>query len=151
MRRLLILATALFALVALAPLAAAGNGLKFETIGLNEYAAAGVDVELGLPGVPLRPFVEVVGWWASNDEQVTHVQAGAGARFYLFAPSSGLFAEARARYVVPIENTGEASVVFLAGGGYRLKALIGLDVYASATLSEHDILPKYLAGVRIGF
>lgn len=152
MRRAIIFILAALMAATLGSAALAGTGVKFETEGLDKYSAGGVDLELGLPGIPLRTFVEVLGWWAQNDDQVTHVQAGVGARFYLFAPSSGLFAEGRYRYIVPLDDTLEPSTSILAGLGFRLRPVIGgIDVYAATTLTDHDILPKYLVGARIGF
>lgn len=152
MRRTLLFVLTLIMTLSFAALTSAGNGFKVETAGLNAYTAAGIDLELGVPGVPLRPFTEVLGWWASNDHQVTHLQAGLGARFYITSSSTGLFAEARMRYIAPFGDTAEASSAIVAGLGYRLRPLIGgIDIYAATTLSENNVLPKYLFGARVGF
>lgn len=146
----LILAAALA--LSLSPAALAGHGIKIETEGLDKYTSVGLDLEIGLPGVPLRPFAEVLGWWSQADTQPNHVQAGLGARYYIAAASSGLFAEAKLRYVSTFAEDAEPGTALLAGLGYRISPGIGsLDLFAVTTLSEHDLLPRYIFGARIGF
>lgn len=147
----------LFVLVAalaltLSPTVLAGHGVKVETEGLDKYTSVGIDLELGLPGIPLRPFTEVLGWWSQADTQPNHIQAGVGARYYLMAAPRGLFAEGKLRYIVPFEEGAEPGTVVLAGLGFRLKPIIGgIDVYAATTITETDLLPQYIFGARIGF
>lgn len=133
----------------------AGTGVKIETADFQSYTAAGLDMELGAPLVPLRVLVETLGWWSEDDqaEQQSHIQAGLGARLYLTSGSKGLFVEGKGRYIYPLNvDDAEGSTVFLAGIGYRIKPLVGgIDLYASATLTEHDMFPEYFFGARLGF
>lgn len=152
MRRSIIAVLIAAFLLTVSPTILAGNGVKVETEGLDKYTSVGLDLELGLPGIPLRAMVDVLGWWSHTETQLSHVQAGVGARYYITGASRGLFAEGKVRYIVPFEKGLEPTTVYLAGLGYRLRPLIGgIDIYAITALTEQDMLPKYTFGVRVGF
>lgn len=150
MRKTMILVVTLLAVVAFAPNVAAGNGILFETDGKDGYNAAGIDLELGLPAIPLRPVSEVLGWYSPDGD--THLQAGLGARLYLMIPGNGPFLEATLRYIAAFGDETEVSSAVLVGAGFRLRPVIGgIDVYVAATLSDNPVLPKTMFGARIGF
>lgn len=131
--------------------AAAGTGLKVETQNFNEYVAAGFDLEMGLPGIPVHPVTELLGWWAMNDQQTSHVQAGLGARLYLDNAAKGPFVEAKLRYVLPLEPGASATSTLVFGAGYRIKPIVGgIDLFVTATAQDHALIPKYVFGARIG-
>lgn len=132
--------------------AAAGTGVKYDTNFSEGYSAAGLDLEFGLPGIPLSLFTDLVGWWGTED-QVTHAQAGAGARFFLGA-GAGLFVEGKFHYIFEFgEDAEPSSTAVTAGVGYRLRpALIGsIDLAARTRLGDHHLLPQYTVGLRFGF
>lgn len=151
-RSVVITTTCLLLTLFISAFAAAGTGLKIESQGFDKYTAAGVDLELGLPGIPVRPITELMGWWGDEGGQVGHFQAGIGVRLYLENASRGPFLEAKMRYIMPLEFGAEASSLMLVGVGYRIRPIVGgLDVYVAATGVEHDIIPKYVIGARAGF
>src|SRR5690625_3422864 len=108
-----VLLVTVIVLFAVSGLVSAGSGLRLETEGLDKYTAAGFDLELGIPGIPLHAIGEVMGWWASNDDQTSHIQASGGARLYLGSGASGLFAEAKMRYIMPLEDSADAGTLLM--------------------------------------
>ena len=134
-------------------LSLAGSGLKIETEGLSKYTVVGLDLEIGLPGLPVRVFADLVGWWQLEEEQTTNAQAGAGARVFFTQASSGPFIEGKFRYVFQLDEGFPASTnAIIVGAGYRLRVLFGnADISIQTCLTEHELIPKYFIGARIGF
>lgn len=154
MRRTLTTLSLMVTLLALVTAtAAAGTGLKIESEGAHRYTVAGLDFELGLPFLPFRVFSDVLGWSATTPEQTTHGQVGIGARVFFTEPSKGFFAEGKFRYLFGLDQQKvETTTAITAGVGYRVKAFLGgLDIVVQTLLTEHEILPKYNLGVRVGF
>lgn len=142
--------------------AAAGPGVKLETVGLQSYTGVGFDYEFNIPDVPGVFFGEAVGWLSMTAGQPTHGQIGVGSRFFFdgftdgsYQASNGLFAEAKfrlfARGFHP-DNDLEFSSVLLLGAGFRSDAVLnGLDILLSARVTKHHVVPDVMLGTRIAF
>lgn len=147
MRRTLVALTLGMTLVMLFSFSAAALGLKFET-GQTGYQAAGLEAEFDLPFVPLAGFVDVLGWY--DGSAGNFLQLGAGARLLIW---NGFFVEGKYRlfYEYLGGTTVHESSLFTAGIGYRFKSLVNFHVVAQTRLQDHDTIPQYFLGVRLGF
>lgn len=163
MRRSTIVVTLALALVAMLSLgAAAGPAVKLEADSSLNYTAAGVELEFGVPLLPVTLFGDVMGWSSSSVEP--HLQLGAGARVFVW---NNIYIEGKYRAIYEQDGTvpaapgipGSPSVpnvvsssVTSAGIGYRLNLLLlNLDLAAHVRLNNHHLLPDYWFGVRVGF
>lgn len=142
--------------------AAAGPGIKLETVGLNNYTGIGFDYEFNIPDIPGVYFGEAVGWLSLAKGQPTHGQIGVGARFFLdgyadgsYQAPGGLFAETKFRFFARgfhPDHQLEFSSVLLLGAGFRSEAVLnGLDVVLSVRVTNHHVVPDVMLGARVAF
>lgn len=163
-RRSLLIFACLVGVLAIsaATAAAAGPGIKFETVGFHSYTGVGFDYEFNIPDIPGVYFGEAVGWLSLAKGQPTHGQIGVGARFFLdgyadgsYQAPGGLFAEAKfrlfARGFHPKHDL-EFSRLLLLGGGFRSETVLnGLDILLSVRLTKHHVVPDVMLGARVAF
>jgi hypothetical protein len=141
--------------------ASAGSGIKIEAQNLKgDYLAGGIELEIGIPGLPLVAVVEALASWDLATSSVGNVQVGAGGRFFLNNASKGPFIEAKLRYMVDISNFDLEDISSLQferlpiiiGAGYRTRILIGkIDISVNTIMGNSTVLPKLMFGVQVGF